>query len=948
MTCSVTGSVPIEERETKRELDRRPGAGEEARDGQAVGAQQHRVDDEQHEREAERRRRPVNDAERAERVPAVAGDGVADQADGADRREADDPPQHLLHDLERRAVEGQERLGGFAELERGDADRDGDDEDLQDVEGQAGRGRAGRRPRCWPRAQDVARDQAGEEGPPVADARRARRRRRGVTEVWSPGCSTRPRAMPMPTAISAVIANHSRVWPARRAASVDAAQVGDAGDDRGEDQRDDERAQQRDERAADRARGCWSSQLGLPSATRADLAGDEAEDDAEHEAGEDLGGEGDVLRDVRARAGSREVDGRADRAARRSPGCQRAGQRSLEVRSRSTCRRCVSRRPRAAVPSATSVPPAVVVVVCRDGQVRHGGRCSSGAQTSSPTGVETWRCRPPPPSSCAASGSFRSAGPRPPAPSTCGCATGSCGRSVRAGAGRRASRCSRPTGAGPSPGLWDAHVHLQPWARAAVRLDLGGTPAPSRWSRSSPRTSPALPTTARRSSATGSAPPPGRGSPTVAELDAVSGERPVVLISGDAHAGWLSSRALGCSGWRRAPARSRRPSGSRPSRASTSCGAGEDAGARAARRGRGRRRGAASSASPTWSGSAGTAVAGPGRRRRPTCCGCGRRPTPTASTPCWPPGCAPATPLDGGDGPGDHGSAEGHLRRLAEHPDGVVLRAVRRHDARRGRAEPVARRADRAVPAGARRPGSRSRSTRSATPRSPPPWTPSSASGARGSLEHVQLVGASRPAALRRARRAGQRAAGAPARRPRRHRRAVAGPAGALLRAALAARRRRRPAPGLRRAGRPARPVARDGRGRAPLAATSGEPWHPGAVDHPRRGAGRQHRRAADAWRRAAPADVVLLDADPLAPAGDTAAAARRCGACASRRPVVGGRLHRTDARGAAVRRGRRTPATAPGGARELVAAPRRGTRSRNRRTSSGVASVSRWSPSRQ
>ena len=41
-----------------------------------------------------------------------------------------------------------------------------------------------------------------------------------VTVVCAPGCSTRPRTMPMITEMKAVIANHSRVLPARRAALV--------------------------------------------------------------------------------------------------------------------------------------------------------------------------------------------------------------------------------------------------------------------------------------------------------------------------------------------------------------------------------------------------------------------------------------------------------------------------------------------------------------------------------------------------------------------------------------------------------------------------------------------------------------------------------------------------------------------------------------------------------
>ncbi|MFZ0530867.1 MAG: amidohydrolase family protein, partial [Propionicimonas sp.] len=91
------------------------------------------------------------------------------------------------------------------------------------------------------------------------------------------------------------------------------------------------------------------------------------------------------------------------------------------------------------------------------------------------------------------------------------------------------------------PGLWDAHVHLGQWARQGTRLNLagatglaealrlvfeglgdgegllvGGGYRPARWA----------------------------DPPTVAALDAVTGERPVVLVSGDAHAGWINSAGL--------------------------------------------------------------------------------------------------------------------------------------------------------------------------------------------------------------------------------------------------------------------------------------------------------------------------------------------------------------------------------------------------------------------
>ncbi|MFT3860300.1 amidohydrolase [Micropruina sp.] len=93
------------------------------------------------------------------------------------------------------------------------------------------------------------------------------------------------------------------------------------------------------------------------------------------------------------------------------------------------------------------------------------------------------------------------------------------------------------------PGLWDAHVHVAQWVRTERMLPLG---------------------TARRAEdvlaavagAVGKQ-PSGRtllgfgyrpaGWPratTVAELDAVSRGRPVVLVSGDAHTGWVNSAAF--------------------------------------------------------------------------------------------------------------------------------------------------------------------------------------------------------------------------------------------------------------------------------------------------------------------------------------------------------------------------------------------------------------------
>jgi hypothetical protein len=90
------------------------------------------------------------------------------------------------------------------------------------------------------------------------------------------------------------------------------------------------------------------------------------------------------------------------------------------------------------------------------------------------------------------------------------------------------------------PGLWDAHVHLGQWARQGTRVDLAGTAGRAE----------AL----QRIAAVGMdidllvgggyRPATWAQQPTVAALDEVSGERPVVLVSGDAHAGWLNSAAL--------------------------------------------------------------------------------------------------------------------------------------------------------------------------------------------------------------------------------------------------------------------------------------------------------------------------------------------------------------------------------------------------------------------
>lgn len=98
------------------------------------------------------------------------------------------------------------------------------------------------------------------------------------------------------------------------------------------------------------------------------------------------------------------------------------------------------------------------------------------------------------------------------------------------------------------PGLWDAHVHLDQEAAGRSRIDTTDTTSAEE----------ALALVAERLRAetalSGSAPLTVQAAghrlarwprvPTVAELDAVTGDVPPVLASGDFHSGWLNSAAL--------------------------------------------------------------------------------------------------------------------------------------------------------------------------------------------------------------------------------------------------------------------------------------------------------------------------------------------------------------------------------------------------------------------
>ncbi|MDO5677174.1 MAG: amidohydrolase family protein [Propionibacteriaceae bacterium] len=94
------------------------------------------------------------------------------------------------------------------------------------------------------------------------------------------------------------------------------------------------------------------------------------------------------------------------------------------------------------------------------------------------------------------------------------------------------------------PGLWDSHVHFGQWARSTTWIALDGTAGPDDVCA---RVAAALSLrreTGRITMGFGYRSATWERLGTVDELDAVTGSQPVVLISGDAHNGWLNSAAL--------------------------------------------------------------------------------------------------------------------------------------------------------------------------------------------------------------------------------------------------------------------------------------------------------------------------------------------------------------------------------------------------------------------
>ncbi len=217
-TFWVTGIVPIDDRETKPSwvAGHTP---EKYWRTEAVELGDRRVDDEEDggETDVDGDDEPQ---QRTHRRPAVRVDGVADEAERADRGDPHDPPHDLLDDGQCRLGELEERLSGLADLDGGDAEGTGDDDELEDVEvdlGDERPGVTGRRRDL--EAEEVDRDESGEEPDPAPSCSGAWPCRE-LASAWTPGRMMRAMSRPMTTAMKAVSANHSGVETARRAALV--------------------------------------------------------------------------------------------------------------------------------------------------------------------------------------------------------------------------------------------------------------------------------------------------------------------------------------------------------------------------------------------------------------------------------------------------------------------------------------------------------------------------------------------------------------------------------------------------------------------------------------------------------------------------------------------------------------------------------------------------------
>ncbi|WP_205472859.1 amidohydrolase [Nocardioides sp. SYSU D00038] len=92
------------------------------------------------------------------------------------------------------------------------------------------------------------------------------------------------------------------------------------------------------------------------------------------------------------------------------------------------------------------------------------------------------------------------------------------------------------------PGLWDQHVHLGQWTLARQRLDLGGTTSVAEATAAVRRRLDDQP--GRPVVGWGHRPAGWHEQPRTSDLDALTTTVPVVLIAGDGHHAWLNTPAL--------------------------------------------------------------------------------------------------------------------------------------------------------------------------------------------------------------------------------------------------------------------------------------------------------------------------------------------------------------------------------------------------------------------
>ena len=438
-------------------------------------------------------------------------------------------------------------------------------------------------------------------------------------------------------------------------------------------------------------------------------------------------------------------------------------------------------------------------------------------------------------------------------------------RSRRSAAAAR-RRCSTPTGAWLIPGLWDHHVHVVQWALVAQRAPLGH--ADVRGARGTDHGRGAGPADGRRVG-TGFRDAFWPDAPTLALLDAATGDIPTYLINADVHSVWLNSAALRREGFepdgtgmlREAPAFeiSRRlndvdPRTRRPARR------GDGDGCRGPRRRRARRPRHGVERTSAWARRVGGRLRHAPRRVRDL---------PGAPRPRDRRGTAHRATRVARRGIRSRArrAAQGHHRRLARHPHRGVLARLPRRPAQPRAAHGRPGDARRADDGGDRRGARRARSTRSATSRTRTRSTRSRSPARPGTIEHAQLVA---HADIPRFARLGVGASVQPRARPRRPRpdRHDLGRADrARLPARALARSRGEPAARLGRAGLAARSVGGDRRARSSARATGASRGIRTRRSTPARRWRIDARRVGRAAARLEPgarADLVLCERDPL------------------------------------------------------------------------------------